>query len=75
MSTLMYVSQTAVSKKIIIQTGIFVCAERNSENTEDRETQHSDKPVESNGEDNISGRVAANNNTITMCNRMWFLMY
>ena len=57
------VENNAVSEKSIIQTDIFVCAERNSENTEDRETQHSDEPVESNGEDNIFGREAANNNT------------
>ena len=57
------VENIAVSEKNIIQTDIFVCAERNSENTEDRETQHSDEPVESNGEDNISGREAANNKT------------
>ena len=57
------VENIAVSEKNIIQTDISVCAERNSENTEDRETQHSDEPVESNGEDNISGREAANNNT------------
>ena len=57
------VENIAVSEKTILQTDIFVCAERNSENTEDRETQHSDEPVESNGEDNISGRKAANNDT------------
>ena len=57
------VENIAVSEKNIIQTDISVCAERNSENIEDRETQHSDEPVESNGEDNISGREAANNNT------------
>ena len=57
------VENIAVSEKIIIQTDIFVCVEKNSENTDDRETQHSDEPVESNGEDNIFGREAANNNT------------
>ena len=57
------VENIAVLEKNIIQTDISVCAERNSKNTEDRETQHSDEPVESNGKDNISGREAANNNT------------
>ena len=37
------VENIAVSEKNIIQTDISVCAERNSENTEDRETQHSDE--------------------------------
>ena len=66
------VENIAVSEKNFIQTDISVCAERNSENTEDRETQHSDEPVESNGEDNISGREAEIIILITMCNRMWF---
>ena len=58
------VENIAVAEKNIIQIDISVCAERNSENTEeDRETQHSDEPDESNGEDNISGVEAANNNT------------
>ena len=56
------VENIVVSEKNNIQTDIFVCAERNSENTEDRETQHSDEPVESNGEDNISGQEVENNN-------------
>ena len=56
-----------VSEKNIIQTDISVCAEKNSENTENQEIQHSDELVDRNGEDikieNLSDREAANNNT------------
>ena len=57
------VEDIAVLGKKNIQTDTSACAERNSESTEDRETQHSNEPVESKGEDSISGRRAANHNT------------
>ena len=60
------VENIVVSEKNIIQTDISVCAEKNSENTEDQEIQHSDELVESNGEDkteNLSDREATSNNT------------
>ena len=67
------VENIAVAEKNIIQIDISVCAERNSENTEDRETQHSDEPDESNGKITFLAEKLQIIILITMCNRMWFL--